>query len=156
MQDPGKKVDKLLEEALSSELWSRDFYKDAAQKASTRAGKKFFKKLAAFEQTHYDNIAAIIEARQSGNPPRLTPTAQNRDRDVVKRDNEKTFEPGDEEILEVITLAIRAEKEAQNRYLEIAQNLEDHEEKAIFNDLAEDENMHRRILEDQLYQMLNA
>ena len=55
----------------------------------------------------------------------------------------------------VINLAIKAEKNAQERYQQIADMMEDSEEKEIFNNLAQDERNHQRILEDELYQISN-
>ena len=49
-------LDKLLTEAMNAEEEARKFYADAANKASSEAGKRLFTELADFEQGHYDRL----------------------------------------------------------------------------------------------------
>ena len=46
-------------------------------------------------------------------------------------------------------------KKAQERYSKIAEMLDEDESKKNFNDLAQDERNHQRILEDEFYQLSN-
>lgn len=146
------KVDELLVAAMNAEKEANRFYADASEKAKSQAGKKLFKELADFEQNHYDRLKKIIEDRNKGvNIGEDLPIHEIK----VKPEVEGEFEPNKDEIFDIINLAIEAEKNAQSKYREIARMFEDTEAKAIFNNLAEEERNHQRILEDQFYHMTN-
>lgn len=146
-----EKLDGLLMDALNAEAKAREFYRDAAQKAASNAGKSLFTELADFEQGHYDRLKTIIEARSKGMKIE-TPPAE----DIhVKSEVEGEFEPNKEEMTKVLTLGIEAEKKAQAKYMEIAQMFDDAESKNIFSDMAEEERKHQKILEDQFFHMSN-
>jgi rubrerythrin len=147
------KIDDFLNEAMNAEAKAKVFYMDASNKAQSQAGKELFKELADFEGNHYERLKEIINARDQGNafkeptPPRLMPD--------VKSEIEGEIEPNKDEIVDVLNIAIDAEKNAQLKYRKIAEMMEEPEGKAIFNNFAEEEYKHQRILEDQFYHMSN-
>ncbi|MGB3341649.1 MAG: ferritin family protein [bacterium] len=147
------KIDDLLNGAMNAEAKAQVFYMDASNKAQSQAGKKLFKELADFEGRHYERVKGIIDMRNQGNAlgtviaPDLMPD--------VKSEIEGEVEPNKDEIVAVLNIAIAAEKDAQSKYREIADMIEETEGKAIFMNLAEEENKHQRILEDQFYHMSN-
>lgn len=147
------KIDDLLNEAMNAEAKARAFYTEASSKAQSQAGKKLFQELADFEGNHYERLKEIINTRNQGgaleapSEPKLMPD--------VKSEIEGEIEPNKDEIVDVLNIAINAEKEAQLKYHEIAEIIEEPEGKAIFNNLALEENKHQRILEDQFYHMSN-
>lgn len=145
-------INELLEEALSAEAKAKDFYTNAAATAQSDAGKDFFTQMAAFEQNHYARVKHIIEARQAGAD---VPAQPAQDVPMIKPEIEGQIEPNKDEIVEVINRAIKAEKEAQKRYRTIAGLMESEEGKQIFSDLADEEDKHQRVLEDQFYHMSN-
>ena len=59
-------VDRLLLEAMESEVKAKEFYLNASSKALSSTGKKLFQELANFEQHHYDKLKTIIEKRKQG------------------------------------------------------------------------------------------
>ena len=73
----------------------------------------------------------------------------------IKSEVEGEFEPNKDEIVTVINLAIDAEIKAQERYTKIAKLMSDEESKKIFQNLAQDERNHQRILEDEFYHLSN-
>lgn len=150
-EDVKGKLDSLLMDALNAEAKAREFYKDAANKAVSNAGKNLFNELADFEQGHYNRLKAIIEARSKGMKIE-TPPAEDI---AVKSEVEGEFEPNKEEITKVLTLGIEAEKKAQAKYMEIAELFDDAESKNIFSNMAEEERKHQTILENQFYGMTN-
>ena len=150
-EDKKATLDKLLIDAMNAEAKAREFYTDAAQKAASGAGKNLFKELADFEQGHYDRLKKIIEARTKGMKIEA-PTTQEI---PVKSEVEGEFEPNKDEITKVLTLGIEAEKKAQAKYLEIAKMFDDDQSKNIFNNMAEEERKHQKILEDQFFHMSN-
>lgn len=147
-----KTINELLQEALDAEVKAKEFYLSAASTAQSAKGKDFFSQLAAFEQNHYDRVKEIIDARQTGNAlqPHTSP-----DIPMIKPEIEGEIEPNKDEIVDVINKAVQAEKEAQERYRAIAGLMENDEGKTIFNDLADEESKHQRILDDQFYHMSN-
>jgi rubrerythrin len=150
-EDKKAKLDSLLMDAMNAEAKAREFYADAAEKAASGAGKSLFKELADFEQGHYDRLKGIIEARNKGLKIEAPPAKEI----PIKSEVEGEFEPNKDEVTKVLTIGIDAEKNAQAKYLEIAQMFEDAESRSIFNNMAEEERKHQKILEDQFYHMSN-
>jgi rubrerythrin len=148
-----QKLEKLLVEAMNSEIKAKEFYENAAMKAKSRSGKKLFKELAEFEQTHYEKVKKIIASLNQDR--RLDNIEYGIDIPKIRSEIEGEFEGNKNEIINVINLAIEAEKNAQERYKQIAQMIDDEEGKNIFNDFAREERNHQRILEDELYQLSN-
>ena len=145
-----KSLDHLLLEALDSERRAQNFYLTAHKNAYTRAGKKFFKQLAAFETGHYEQLQEMIEIRTPGKTREIS-DGELEDFGEGSVGVEE-FEPQKGEILTVILKGIEAEKKARSRYLEIVNQINDPQAKRIFAALADEEGYHQRILEDQFYQ----
>ena len=154
MNEEGKtKIDILLTEAMNAEVQAKKFYTEAAEKASSKAGRNLFSELADFEQGHYDRLKKIIESRNQGlKIESPTPVKEI----PVKAEVEGEFEPNKDEIVKVLGFGIDAEKKAQAKYWEIAKMFEDEEAKSIFNNMAEEERKHQAILENQFYAMSNT
>ncbi len=151
-EDKKTRIDTLLTDAMNAEAKANKFYKEAAAKASSSAGKNLFSELADFEQGHYDRLQKIIEARGKG----LKLTGITTPQEIsTKSEVEGQFEPNKDEIVTVLTLGIEAEKKARAKYLEISKMFDDDESKAIFTNMAEEERKHQSILEDQFYSMSN-
>ncbi len=153
MEDSNENINNLLIEALNAELKAKEFYLYASDKAKSKAGKKLFKELADFEQNHYDRVKGIIESRKIGQ--KVEDNTSGQKTPTVRSEIEGEFEPNKDEVVMVINLAIKAEKNAQARYAQIANLLDDEEEKKIFNNLAQDERNHQKILEDEFYHISN-
>jgi rubrerythrin len=147
-----KTIDELLQEALDAEIKARDFYAEASKKAQSRMGHDFFKQLADFENNHYERVKKTIESRTSKSSLQIP---QRMDVPSIKPEISGEVEPNKDEIVDVINIAIQAEKDAQARYKNIAELISEPEGKTIFNDLADEENKHMRLLEDQFYHMSN-
>jgi len=143
----------LLVEALNSEIKAKEFYKNASEKAQSQAGKKFFKELANFEQNHYNKVKKIIESIEKG--IKIESQDFQSEAPITKSEVEGEFEPNKDEIVDVINLAIEAEKNAQERYRKIANITTDDKVKDIFDNLANEERNHQRILENQFYHISN-
>jgi rubrerythrin len=146
-------IDKLLQEAMKSELEAKKFYINASTKAQSKAGKKLFNELADFEQNHYERIKNIIESRNKGIKIEIHQSKKNNI--TLNSEIKGEIEPNKDEIVSVFNLAIDSEKKAQKRYKKIADMFKDDESKDIFYDLARDEENHQRILEDEFYELSN-
>jgi len=145
-------LDNLLVDAMNSEIEAKNFYNDATKKAQSQASKKLFRELAEFEQNHYKRVKKIIESHN--NRLEFEKSRTKKDIQTINSEVEGEFEPNKDEIVTIINLAIDAEKKAQERYSKIAE-MHDDDSKKIFNDLAQDERNHRRILEDEFHQLSN-
>ncbi|KPK72392.1 hypothetical protein AMJ87_04915 [candidate division WOR_3 bacterium SM23_60] len=153
MTEKAHSVDDLLVEAMNSEIEAETFYIKAAEKAQSAAGKKLFSELADFEHNHFERVKTIIESRSQGTKMEIL--AAHPELPEIKPELKGEFEPNKDEIVELLTLGIKAEREAQRRYSEIAAQLDDNEGKEIFESLAEDERRHHALLEAQYYNMSN-
>ncbi len=147
------KVDELLLSALGSEMMAIDFYNDAAQKAQSQAGRTFFNEMANFEKAHFENVKKIILSR--GQKSALAIYESNTKAKSIKPEVKGEFEPNKDEIIDVLIIAIRAEKDAKERYLKISKMMPDKKSKQIFINLSEDERLHQNMLEEQFYQLSN-
>lgn len=143
----------ILIEAMKSELEAKNFYINASKKAQSQAGKNLFKDLSEFEQNHYEKVKNIIESLE--NEINIDISAEEQNIKHIESEVEGEFESNKDEIVTVINLAIESEKNALERYEKISTMFEDEESKKIFNSLAQDERNHKRILEDQFYQLSN-
>ena len=151
-EDAKTKLDILLMEAMNAEVEAKKFYTEAAEKASSNAGRSLFRELADFEVGHYERLKKIIESRNKGlKIESPTPTEEI----PVKAEVEGEFEPNKDEIVKVLGIGIEAEKKAQAKYREIAKMFDDEEAKSLFNNMAEEERKHQTILENQFYSMSN-
>ncbi|KPJ72080.1 hypothetical protein AMJ52_07530 [candidate division TA06 bacterium DG_78] len=146
-------IDNLLLEAMNAEVKAKEFYTNASSRAQSQAGKKFFQELADFENHHYEKVKEIIDSRNKG--AKFEPLKSRPELKEIKSEVKGEFEPNKDEIADVLTLGIRAEKEAQERYTAIANKLDDPEGKDIFQNLAEDERRHHDLLEAQYYHISN-
>lgn len=145
-------LDDLLVEAMNSEIEAKKFYLNASLKTRSKNGKKLFEELAEFELNHYERIKKIIESRH--NNLELNDFGLTQEVPTIRSEIDGEIEPNKDEIVTVINLAIKAEKKAQERYEKIAEMYDD-ESKKIFQNLAQDEKNHQRILEDEFYQLSN-
>jgi rubrerythrin len=145
-------IDRLLLEAMEREIKAKQFYLDASSKAISTAAKKLFEELAEFEQHHYDKLKQIIESRKHGQ--QIMDATTGNTLKSVKPEVEGEIEANKNEIVNVLHLAIEAEKQAQDRYIKIANLFLDDTGKQVFHRLAEEERNHQRILEDQILSSL--
>jgi len=145
-----KSLEDYLIEALNRERDARGFYLEASKKAQTRMGKKFFKRLVDFETGHYEQIKKLLDAQSLEKQLEIKPLEP--ETGFLEADSEVHFEPGKEEILNILLKGIEAEKKAGKRYFEIAGQVSGKRGQEIFSHLAREERYHQRILEDQFYQ----
>jgi rubrerythrin len=146
-------LDDLLVEAMKSEMKAKEFYLNASTKAQSQAGKKLFRELGEFEQNHFERLKKIVESRNKGQSFKNLGSRQMIP--MVRSEVQGEFEGNKDEIVEMIHLAVESEKNAYARYKEIAAMFKDAEGKNIFNELAEEERKHQRILEDEFYHISN-
>lgn len=140
-------ADDFLLEALNVELLASTFYKKASLKAESDMGKRFFAGMAKFELNHFNYIKNIIESRNKGMHLEIPD-----DEEVLAiiAGAQGEVESNNDEIERIMIMAIAAEENAQNRYQDIANKLDDPLEKEIFVRFACEEKKHQMLLEAQL------
>jgi len=112
-----------------------------------------FEQLAEFERHHYDQLVALEESlREQGAfvdyEPRewiSTPPAEVKEFE----------EPNRTSMVEIVLAAMDFEKEAEDRYVALAEGVTDPAGKAMFERLAEEERKHYRILKEAYWSLNN-
>jgi len=144
-----------LAEAIRGEEEAARFYAEAAAKTSDPSGAAMFRELAAFERHHREHLEALRGslARQGGwvaYPPREFPA-------VPPEGGKAPRLPEGERADAAFALrtALAAEERAEARYRELAGKAPSGEGRKMFHRLAEEEAMHRRLLDDQLFALSN-
>ncbi|UCC63433.1 MAG: ferritin family protein [Anaerolineae bacterium] len=143
--------------AMDSEQKARQFYLDAKEKVSDGEAYNLLSQLAAFEQHHYDKLAALCDSLSQDKgyiaytPPDVALPAVSHGVEGSRTAKEHNLET----VIGVLTAAIDAEKSARSRYEELAEQTADPNGRAMFRQLAEEEHTHYRILSDELYNLSN-
>jgi rubrerythrin len=140
--------------ALERERDAYLFYKKAAHKTSSERGKDMFNQLAAFELNHYKKMVYLAHSLQKRG--RWVPYSGEEDlkpnRRIEELQGQRHTMTDD---IGALTLAIKKEEEAEALYRELAEGIEDATGKGMFKTLAGEEEVHRRLLNDQLYSLSN-
>jgi len=130
------------------------FYTDAAKKTSSERGKDMFTQLAAFELNHYKKMIHLYHSlNKSGTWVSYAgQKALKPSRTIEEVQGEKDSHQND---IDALTMAIKKEEDARTLYTEMAEKTNDPTGKTMMKKLADDEEIHRRILNDQLYALSN-
>ena len=130
----------VLEYAIMNEVKAQVLYENMAKKSKDKLAKAKFKFLAEAERGHRDRLEEIFARITHGKKP--VP------RDLGEKGGEAqdTTDPGDD-ILKVLQMAINAEEAANHLYASIAEKMVNVEGRRMFEELAEEELNHRRLLE---------
>ncbi|MEA3240698.1 MAG: ferritin family protein [Pseudomonadota bacterium] len=154
MVECNKTVMDAIDLAMDAEQTANQFYAEAAKKIRGAKGKQMFLQLSEFEQGHYDILAELKKSLAgegcfisyegtSFKPIPLEGTI------LEVSSDEKT------EISDILTLAIKNEKNAGEAYKKLAAEVDDPRGVSMFNRLASEEANHARILQDQFYDINN-
>ncbi len=143
--------------AMQAEKTARAFYLDAKDKVSAPDAQDLLLQLATYEQYHYDKLAMLYDSLSQDKgyltytPPDIALPHTSGNIEGGRTTPERNLET----IVQVLGTAIDAEKLARNRYEELAEQTADPEGRAMFQKLAGEENLHYRILSDELYHLSN-
>ena len=142
--------------AMDAEMEAHNYYSQSAQTTANPKGKDMFNQLSAFELSHYNNLKSLFDSLNEG-------TGWIQYAGTQFLDNPKSMEggnfPAKEEMkddeLSILSKAIEDEKKASAYYKKLADETDDPSGKAMFKKLAEEENLHTKILNDQWYSLNN-
>lgn len=143
-----------LDRAIRAEEQAHSFYQTAAQKTRDLGGAAMFQELAAFEGHHRDRLVALRDSLKKADA-----WIEYKGRDLSKRPTaEAAARSGVDErtdALGALRVAIEAEERAETEYRALASQTADQLGRRMFERLAQEESMHRKLLDDQYYALTN-
>ncbi len=140
-----------LQIAKEAEQKAEAAYVDAAAKAGSSLGRVLFEQLAEFERHHYRQLVALEESlREKGTFIQYEPRewSTSPPGEVKGLD-----EPNRMSMVQIIKAAMEFEWEAEKRYAALSEEVADPAGKAMFEQLAEEERTHYRILENAFWSL---
>ncbi len=153
MTSPSLGIFEAIEIAMDAEKKAQLFYSDAAKKVANERGKNLLKQLADFEQNHYDRLQELkTSLTTSGKYINYAGTVFKQYRAEISA----VIEQDRQGVLDILQLAIDAETKAKEHYLKMVKQTTDKQGKKMFEKLAAEEDMHRRILNDEFYNLSNV
>ncbi|MBF0546179.1 MAG: DJ-1/PfpI/YhbO family deglycase/protease [Candidatus Riflebacteria bacterium] len=133
----------VIEYAIFNEIKSQAMYEDLAKKCKDKVAKAKFKYLAETEKGHKEILSKLFENFTQGKKP--CP------KDLGETDGEGNFyQECSDDIFSILRLAIASEESSQQLYSHIAEKVTNQKGKKMFENLAEEESQHRRLLEAEL------
>jgi rubrerythrin len=150
-------LEEALDIAMDAELKAQAFYSWAAVEVQDPHGRDLLGRLAAFEQYHYEQLAKLARSLQ----------ADGRFIDYEPRTVEQfypLFARGEttgtqlqelKGVANILDKAISNEKTAGERYRALAEETADKAGQDMFRNLAHEEMVHQRILEDEFFSLSN-
>ena len=150
-------LEEALDIAMEAELKAQAFYAQAALEVQDRRGRDLLGRLAAFEQHHYQKLSELAAALQRDGQfidyemqtmAAFVPL-------VAAGETAGTMLDELPDQVAVLTRAIENEKAAEERYVVLAESTADPAGRAMFENLAAEERLHRRILEDEFFSLSN-
>ena len=142
--------------AMDAEMEAHNYYTQSAQKTANPKGKDMFNQLAAFELSHYSNLKFLFDSLNEGTGwIQYAGTQFSDSSKSMEGENSSAKEEIKDDELSILSKAIADEKKASEYYNKLADETDDPSGKAMFKKLAEEENLHTRILNDQWYSLSN-
>lgn len=150
MSNISEGMKKALQIAIDSEKSAAEFYADAAGKAQN-IGQKLFKQLETFEWHHFNQLTELQKSlsENSGFIEYNTdsvPAVESGRKDKLSEEKRMS-------LMEIISLAIENETTAKDAYLDLANQTDDPSGKAMFNQLADEEDHHHGILKSAYWSL---
>jgi rubrerythrin len=138
-------INAILDFAISNEINAQKFYLKLVEKSRSKHMKKVFKEFAAEEVQHRLTLERVRNGEKvlefSDEIENLKIAEHLAEVDLDKE--------GDLDLQQALVLAMKAEKEAYNLYIKLAELAEEPEIKAVFNGLAREEANHKLRFETE-------
>jgi len=150
-------LEEALDIAMDAELKAQAFYAQAAIEIQDPQGRDLLGRLAAFEQYHYQKLAELARSLQeegqfiayeARSVEQFAPAPAGGEASGTQFDEL-------ENTAAVLSKAIENEKIAGERYRVLAEETDDPKGQDMFRQLANEEMIHQRILEDEFYSISN-
>ena len=138
--------------AMEAEKKAAAAYSDAATQTANPLGKRLFNKLVEFENHHYqklsDLLASLVDEDKFIEYVFQAPSIP------APGEVEGIAEANKMSMMKIVTMAQGIEQQAEQRYADLAEQTTDPQGKAMFEQLAQEEAAHYRLLRD-VYWNLN-
>jgi len=119
-------------------------------------GRDLLGRLAAFEQHHYQKLTDLVRSLQLGGQfIAYEPRTVDQFAPLVGGEAAGAQQAGMENEASILSQAIQMEKIAGERYVVLADETNDPAGQAMFRRLANEEQVHQRILEDEFFSLSN-
>lgn len=143
-----------LDAAIQGEAEAQAFYRAAAEKTDDPGGRAMFGELAAFEAHHEELLTALKQSLAAGQG---WITYEGRTLAKVPASEVKGAPtPGAHtDALEALRLAIAAEQKAEAQYRALGRSAADRAGREMFERIAAEEALHRKLLDDQFFALTN-
>lgn len=149
-------LEEALDIAMEGELRAQVFYTHAAQFVQDARGRDLLSRLAAFEQYHYQKLQELARSLAVGSSfIDYEPRTVDQFPPIPGGEATGTLLDELKDEASVLSRAIDLEKAAGERYRVLAENTVDAQGRQMFLQLANEERLHQRILEDEFYSLSN-
>jgi rubrerythrin len=150
-------LEEALDIAMDAELKAQAFYAQAAVEVQDPRGRDLLGRLAAFEQYHYQKLSELAQSLKADGQYVAYETRAIEQFAPLAGGGETagTKLGGLEGEPSVLSKAIENEKIAGERYKALAEQTADPKGKSMFQNLANEEKTHQRILEDEFFSLSN-
>jgi rubrerythrin len=147
-----------LQIAMDAELKAQAFYAQAAFKVQDPHGRDLLGRLAAFEQYHYEQLAKLARSLQEDGQFIAYEARSVEEFSPLVASGEAAATQLEElrDTAGILSKAIENEKTAGERYRALAGETADPDGQAMFRNLANEEMIHQRILEDEFFSLSNT
>lgn len=146
---------KAIEVAMGAEKEASQFYAKASKMTKDPRGRDMFQQLSEFEMNHFNklkDLAASIHDRGEWVPYGGTPL----NRKALKMKAEKLKGQDQLTDMDALKMGIQAEKKAGAYYRSMAELTPDPLGKEMYKRLAQEEELHEKLLNDQYYSLHNT
>jgi rubrerythrin len=143
-----------IELAMHAEAEAEAFYTRAGESTGDPRGRDMFAQLARFEHHHYVSLQRLHEALRGDFPGYQAAAAL-----LPERPSAAPLTLGEQQRkndVDALTIAIAAETKAAASYRDLSARALADAVKKMFAKLAEEEELHRKVLEDQFFALTNA
>lgn len=139
--------------AMEAEKEAAEFYEQAAGRTNDSTGREMFNQLVSFEKSHYAALKNFFESIDSESfegymGTEFSPVASQKQQSPLSDEYLKTD-------IDAISIAIEAEKKAKEAYVNIAESVKGTKVADFFSRLAKEEELHKKVLEDQFLVLSN-
>jgi len=146
---------KAIRVAIDAEKDAYQNYSKAAKMTKNPRGKDMFNQLSEFEMNHYKQLRSLLKSLQEKGEWSLYPGTS-----LKKPEALKAVQPpkGRDQLndMDALKMAIRAEKKAQSYYRSVGELTKDSRGRDMYKRLAEEEELHEKLLNDQYYSLHNT
>ena len=149
-------IEEALSIAIEAELKAQAFYVQAAAWVQDPRGRDLLGRLAAFEQHHYQKLTELVRSLQLGGQfIAYEPRTVDQFAPLVGGETAVAQPEGLKDEGSILGRAIDMEKIAGERYRVLANETTAPDGQAMFSQLANEERVHQRILEDEFFSLSN-